>query len=103
MRKSTKIVIGFAVVGFLLPVLLLTVYVIAGHFNEYPSTSPLLYLCPSSIMSMALNGQSVFEDIVVWLMICVSNAAFYAALPFAIVAIYRVIRPDTQPGGSWLR
>ena len=103
MRKSTKIVIGFAAVGFLLPLLLVTVYVIAGHFNKYTNMAPLLDLCPSSIMSMALDHASTSTAVIVWLMISLSNAVLYAAVSFAIVVIYRVIRPDPQPGGPWLQ
>jgi tellurite resistance protein TehA-like permease len=106
MRKSTRIVIGFAVVGFILPLLLLAFYAFADQFGKHPNTTPLLYLCPSSIMSMALSmdgPRPLLEGIVVWLMICVSNALLYAGPVLAVVVIYRVIRPDTQPSGLRLR
>ena len=106
MRKSTKVVIGFAVAGFVLPMLFLTFYVVAGHFNEYPSMTPFFYVCPSSIIKMAIDMDGpvpLLEGIVVWLMICISNAVLYAAPAFAVVVIYRVIRPDPEPSGPWLR
>ena len=106
MRKSTKVVTWFAAVGFVLPMLFLTFYTVADHFNEYPSMTPFFYVCPSSIMQMALDMDGpvpLLEGVVVWLMICISNAVLYAAPAFAIVVIYWVIRPDPQPGGPWLR
>jgi hypothetical protein len=103
MRKSTKVVIGFGVTGFFLPLLLLTVYIIAGHFNDYLDTTPLFYLCPSSIVSMGLDHASMSTAVFVWLMISATNAVLYAIVPFAIVLIYRVIRPDPQADGPWLR
>jgi hypothetical protein len=106
MRKSTKIVAGFAAVGFVLPFLFLTFYAVASHFNDYPSTAPFFYVCPSSIMQMALDMDGpvpLLERIVVWLMICISNAVLYAAPAFAIAVIYRVIRPDPQPEGLRLQ
>jgi hypothetical protein len=71
----------------------LAVYVVAGHFNEYPNMTPLLYLCPTAIVSMALDHASTSTAVIVWLMISASNAVLYALIPFAIVLIYRVIRP----------
>lgn len=106
MRKSTRVVVGFALVGFLLPLLLLAFYAIADQFRKYPSTTPLLYLCPSSIMSMALSmdgPRPLLEGIVVWLMICGSNALLYAGPALAVVVLYRVIWPDPQPSGLRLR
>jgi hypothetical protein len=103
MRKSTKIVIGFAAVGFLLPLLSMVFYVIARHLDKFPDMTLLMYLCPSAIVSMALDNASAGTAVIVWLMISVANALLYAAIPFVVVLIYRVIRPDPQMGGRWLR
>ena len=95
--------IGFAAVGFLLPLLSMVFYVIARHFDKFPDMTLLMYVCPSTIISMALDNASAGTAVVVWLMISASNAVLYALIPFAIVLIYRVIRPDPQPDGRWLR
>jgi hypothetical protein len=93
MRNGTKLVIGFALVGFVLPLICLVFYAIAAHFKIYPSTTPLMYLCPTSFMSIALENASAFTAVIVWLMICVSNAVLYAVIPFAIVVIFGISQP----------
>jgi hypothetical protein len=93
MRNGTKLVIGFALVGFILPLIGLAFYSIAAHYKIYPSTTPLMYLCPPSIMSMALENASAFAAVIVWLLICVSNAVLYAVIPFAIVLIFGISQP----------
>ena len=103
MRKSTKIVLGFAAVGFMLPLLLLAFYAIADHFNIYPSTTPLFYLAPASIVSMALDNAPRSEAILVWLIIAASNAALYAAPVFVITVLSRFFRPEQDAPKDWLR
>jgi hypothetical protein len=106
MRMSTKVVAGFAVAGFALPLLFLTSYAIADHFDVYPSYKLFFFVCPSSIMQMALDMDGpipLLEGVIVWLVICISNAVLYAAPALAVVVIYRVIRPDPEPSGPWLR
>jgi hypothetical protein len=101
MRKSTKIVVVFAALGFILP-LLFWVYQALAKSNGYLLT----YLCPTSILSIVLwvdGPRPLLEGVVVWFIICLSNALLYAAPALAVVIIYRVIRPDPQPGGPWLR
>jgi hypothetical protein len=102
MRKSTKIVLGFAGLGFILPLLFWAFQAVANHSKGYLLT----YLCPSSILSIVLwvdGPRPLFEGVVVWFIICLCNALLYAAPALAVVVIYRVIRPDPQPGGPWLR
>jgi hypothetical protein len=101
MRKSTKVVAGFAVLGFTMP-LQFWVYQSVAKSNGYLLT----YLCPSSILSVVLwvdGPRPLFEGVVVWFLICLSNALLYAAPALAVVVIYRVIRPDSQPSGLWLQ
>jgi hypothetical protein len=52
-----------------------------------PSTMPLVYLCPSSIMSMALDNASLLLILLVWLLISVSNAVLYS-IPGAVVLLF---------------
>jgi energy-coupling factor transporter transmembrane protein EcfT len=54
-----------------------------------PSTMPLVYLCPSSIMSMALDNASLLLILIllVWLLISVSNAVLYS-IPGAVVLLF---------------
>jgi hypothetical protein len=97
MRKSTKIVGGFAALGFTLPVLLLT----------FSSNSMLLiYLCPPSIVALAfaIDGQSPLPpNLVIWLICCLGNALLYSVLAFAGVRIYRMFRSHTWPSRPQLR
>lgn len=52
-----------------------------------PSTMPLVYLCPSSIMSMALDNASLLLILLVWLLISVTNAVLYS-IPGAVVLLF---------------
>lgn len=80
MRKRLKIVGAFAAVGFVLPWLLLAFYTIANRMGGNPSTTPLLYLCPSSIMSLGLDNASLLVGLFGWLLISASNAVLYSIL-----------------------
>jgi hypothetical protein len=94
MRNGTKLVIGFSLVGFILPLIGVAFYSIAAHFNVHPSTTPALYLCPTSFILIALGDHaSVFTGVIAWLMICVSNAVLYAVVPFAIVVVFGISQP----------
>lgn len=87
MRRSLKIVGMFAAIGFVLPWLFLAYFECARYFGHYSDISSVLFaLCPSSIMSMALDNASIATSIVVWLMITAENAILYA-LVGVIVAI----------------
>ena len=99
MRNGTKLVVGFALVGFILPLIFLAFYAIAAHFNVYPSTTPLLYLCPTSFISIALENASAFTAVIAWLMICVSNAVLYTVVPFAIVLVFGISQPTRTTEG----
>jgi hypothetical protein len=76
-----KIIGGFAAVGFFLPLALLAYYDLSGTL----AGEGLLRICPSCMMMMALDHASTFFGLLVWLMICVSNAVLYA-LPGACIA-----------------
>jgi hypothetical protein len=103
MRKSTKVVIGFAAAGFVLPLVLLAFYAAADQFDSYPNPMLLLYVCPASIVTIGLDRAPTLLAVIAWLMICASNAVLYAIIPFATVLIYRAIRPDPRPSGLGLR
>jgi hypothetical protein len=87
MAKSLKVIGGFAAAGFLAPLFLLAYYTAAHHMGRYPNTNLLFDLCPSSIMCMGLDNASVSTAIVVWLLICASNAVLYA-IPGIVVAMF---------------
>jgi hypothetical protein len=86
MVRTLRIVSGFAAVGFLLPLLLLAYYSAARYIGKNPNTDLLLYLCPSSIMCMALDNASVSTAVFAWLFIAASNAVLYA-LPGVVAAL----------------
>jgi hypothetical protein len=87
MRKRLQIVGAFAAVGFVLPWFLLAFYLVARRVNWNPSTTPLLYLCPSSIMSLALDNASWPVGLFGWLLISASNAVLYA-IPGVMVSLF---------------
>jgi hypothetical protein len=73
MRKRLQVVGMFASIGFILPWVLVAFYAIAHRFGGNPSTKPLLYLCPSSIISSGLDNVSLLVGLLGWLLISVSN------------------------------
>ena len=50
LRRGLKVEGGFAAVGFTVPWLFLAYYTTAHRMGQQPSTTPLIYMCPSSIM-----------------------------------------------------
>jgi hypothetical protein len=89
--RRLRIVSGFAAVGFVLPWLLLAFYAVADHLGAHPSTMPLLYLCPSSIVALGLDHASPIIGLFGWLFISASNAVLYAVLGI-VVAIFAALR-----------
>ncbi|HWY20163.1 MAG TPA: hypothetical protein VNX26_03025 [Candidatus Acidoferrum sp.] len=87
MRKRLQIVSAFAAVGFVLPWLLLAFYAIAERMGHNPSTKLLLYLCPSSIISLGLDNASLLVGLFGWLLISASNAVLYS-IPGTIVSLF---------------
>jgi len=82
---------AFAAVGFALPWLLLAVYAIARQVGMNPSTAPLLYVCPSSILSLGLDNASWIVGLCGWLLISVSNALLYS-IPGVVVSLFVGLR-----------
>jgi len=94
MRKRLQIVSTFAAVGFVLPWLLLAFYLIARRAGWNPSTAPLLFLCPSSVISLGLDNASWLVGFFGWLLISTSNAVLYS-IPGIIVSLF-VGRPKSS-------
>jgi hypothetical protein len=78
MSRRQRVVASFAGAGFVVPWLFLLCYIIADRLHISLSTTPLLYLCPSSIASLGLDSASWFVGLIGWLLIGLSNAAFYS-------------------------
>jgi hypothetical protein len=87
--KKSRIVVGFAAVGFVLPWLLLAFYAIAHRMGGHPSTGLLLLLCPFSIAAMALDKASLIVGLVGWVFISGMNAALYAVPGFLISRLWK--------------
>jgi hypothetical protein len=85
-RRGSKLVGGFAAVGFVLPWLLLAYYAIAHSIGMHPSTAPLVYLCPSSIAALGLDNASLIVGLFGWLVISGTNAVLYS-IPGIVVAL----------------
>ncbi len=97
-EKTLTVVITFSIVGFLMAWVLVAVYAVASHLHLNPSTTPLLVLCPPSIMSLGLDNASLLVGLFGWLVISVSNAALYALL--GIVAggvMFPLWKPKSAP------
>jgi hypothetical protein len=87
LRKRLQIVGAFAAVGFVLPWLLLAFYTIARRMGVNLSTMPLLYLCPSSIISLGLDNASLIVGLFGWLLISACNAVLYS-IPGFVVSLF---------------
>ncbi len=95
MRQLWKIAGIFASAGFFLPLLLLAYSVLTGKQVD----GLLFWLCPSAIISMALDHAATSTAIEVWLIIATSNALLYAA-PWGIVGLFVALwRPGEPPPG----
>jgi hypothetical protein len=77
----------FAGIGFMLPWLLVAFYAISHSLGGNPSIKPLLYLCPSSIISLGLDNASLLVGLFGWLLISVSNAVLYS-VPGVVVSLF---------------
>jgi hypothetical protein len=74
MSRSVKIVGGLAAAGFFLPLVMLAYYAVSRN----PAGNGFVHACPPCIISLALDGASIFTGIIAWFIICLSNAAIYA-------------------------
>ena len=77
LRRGLKVVAAFAAVGFIVPWLLVVFYAIAHKMGNHPSTTPLIYLCPSSIIALGLDNAPLIVGLLGWLLISISNAVVY--------------------------
>jgi len=94
LRRGSKVVGAFAIVGFAVPLLLLAFYSIANKMGSYPSTMPLVYLCPSSIAAIGLDNASAMMGIFGSLLISISNAVLYAIPGIAVGIVVSLGKSD---------
>jgi hypothetical protein len=78
---------AFAGIGFVLPWVLVALYAVAHRLGGNPSTKLLLYLCPSSIISLGLDNASLLVGLFGWLLISVSNAILYS-IPGVVISLF---------------
>ena len=76
--RRQRVIASFAGAGLIVPWLFLLCYVVADRLHISLSTTPLLYLCPSSIASLGLDGASWVVGLIGWFLIGLSNAVLYA-------------------------
>lgn len=86
MRTGLKIIAGFAAVGFTLPLLLLAFYDLSGT----TAGELFVWVCPASILSMGLDNSSWITAVIVWLIICASNAVLYAMAGSAVAFLFNL-------------
>jgi hypothetical protein len=87
--------VSFAAVGFALPWLLIVYYAIAHRMGHDQSSTLIFYVCPASIVSLALSHAPLVGRFFGWLLISASNAALYATLGTGISMLFR--DKDTDP------
>ncbi|MGB8888837.1 MAG: hypothetical protein WCC87_19060 [Candidatus Korobacteraceae bacterium] len=87
MKKSLRVVFISAVIGFVIAWLLLATYSIAQHIGVNLGTDLLLYLCPTSVLSLALDNASLGVALFGWLVISITNAALYSIIGLIVGAV----------------
>ncbi|MHB1937896.1 MAG: hypothetical protein ACYCOR_15090 [Acidobacteriaceae bacterium] len=75
-----KIVGGFALFGFFLPLVMLAYYALSRTM----AGEGLVRICPTCMLMLALDQASISAAFIGWLMICASNAVIYALPGIAI-------------------
>jgi hypothetical protein len=91
MDNRLRIVGSFAAVGFVIPWLLLGFHAIAYRMGIHPSATLFLYLCPPSIITIALDHASLILGLIAWLIVSAVNAVLYA-IPGAVVSLFLGLR-----------
>lgn len=79
-----KIVIGFAVSGFVIAEALFAYTFYLAAYNRIGNSTLFLVLCPPSIGALGLEGSGVWRGAIGWLFISVVNAGIYGVLGFVI-------------------
>ena len=100
LQKSATLVFAFFAAGFVMAWLLLGVYAAARAVSISLSTTPLLFLCPTSILSMGLDNASWPMALLGWLIIALTNAGLYSVVGFVVgIVMFPLwkIEDSTQP------
>jgi hypothetical protein len=83
MSKRLQVIAGFSVLGAVVACVLLGYSCYSFHYDKNSLSSPYIFvwLCPSSIMAVALDDHSTVKEIsYVWAIIGLTNAMLYAAV-----------------------
>ncbi len=62
-------------------------FTIARHVGVNLGTDLLLYLCPTSVLSLALENASLGVALFGWLVISITNAALYSIIGLIVGAV----------------
>jgi hypothetical protein len=84
MRGKLRVMAAFALLGFIVPWVLLAYSYLENSRGHAPNGRVFLWLCPSSIMSLGLDNASVKVGLVGWLLIGVSNAVLYGVVRIVV-------------------
>lgn len=97
MNLRLRISAGFAMLGFIVAGGLLAYYFYTDYHHTIPNQEVFTWLCPSSIMSMALNDNATFVTVFfVWSMIGLTNAMLYGV----VGALISLLLPRTKRKAS---
>ena len=92
MSWRARVILYPAIIGFILPLLTILFCVASDFFGRDPNVDALFYLCPTAVMSMALDTASTGTAIVIWLIIAITNSILYAlvaAVPVLFISIWK--------------
>ena len=97
MTRSGKFAFYSAVIGFLLPLLLLSFYSAAHAFGYEPNTTLLSWVCPQTLLTVFLDQTPIVIELMVWLIICLSNAVFYSLPGLVALLVMGFVAPAPTP------
>jgi hypothetical protein len=89
MRRRFKLIGMFGAAGFIIAWLVVLFGMAVGRLGGNPARFTMLYLwlCPTSIMALALDSATPLEGLVGWLLIALSNAVLYSIVG-AVVSLF---------------
>ena len=90
MSRNVKIIGGFALFEFFLPLVMLAYY----DLTRTVAGKGLTRVCPTCILMVALDQPSILSAVIGWLMICASNAVIYALAGIPVALLLNIRRSN---------
>lgn len=97
MTRAGKFAFYSAVVGFLLPLLVMIFYVVAPSFDLQPGGALLAGVCPQPMLTLVSSDTPLVVSLMVWLILCLGNAILYSFPGLVLVLVLGFVTPTAPP------